>query len=102
VTITLCVSASGEKIAPQLIGKSKQPQGFPKASSGSTPLSKWGVHYDHTETSWQNHVTMTKYLQQLNAKARLWDQNFFVVWDNASCHTKAAKLLDPSGWYNIF
>ena len=93
ITITPVVSASGEKLELQVIGKSKHP----RALKGIDINSTFNVHYDHQAKAWQDGSSMLKLYHRFNRVALKRKSVLYMLLDNCSSHVWAAKLLDPDG-----
>ena len=94
ITVTLGVSASGEKFTTQVITKSA----CPGALKNIPDISKaFGIIYDHQANTWQNTSSYMHLLHKYNRIAKNHSLIFNVLQDNFSSHVCAAKILDPSG-----
>lgn len=94
ITVTLGVSASGEKFMTQVITKSARP----RALKGIPDISKaFGIIYDHQAKAWQDTSSYMRLLHKYNKIAKDRHCIFYVLQDNCSSHVCASKILDPSG-----
>jgi len=93
ITVTCAVSGTGEKLALQVINKSKKPQGMRPGCK----LKEYNCHFDSSKKAWQTAGTFATYVDKLNALAESRDVKFFVLVDNASSHLKAIKCLGALG-----
>lgn len=93
ITFTPIVSASGEKLELQVIGKSKNP----RAMKGIDINAVFGVHYEHQSKAWQDGGSMMRLFHRINRIARRRKSILYLLLDNCSSHVWAAKMLDPNG-----
>ena len=71
ITVTLIVSASGEKLIPQVIGKSKQPC----VLRGIDIDKKYQVKYDFQSKAWQDGSSMLQLFHRIAGVAQSCNQN---------------------------
>jgi DDE superfamily endonuclease len=93
ITVTPIVSASGEKLIPQVIGKSKQPC----VLRGIDIDKKYQVKYDFQSKAWQDGSSMLQLFCQIAGVAQSCKSKFYLLLDNCSLHVWAAKILHPEG-----
>ena len=93
ITVTLIVSASGEKLIPQVIGKSKQPC----VLRGIDIDKKYQVKYDFKSKAWQDGSSMLWLFHRIAGVAQSRKSKFYLLLDNCSSHVWAAKILHPEG-----
>ena len=93
ITVTPIVSAAGEKLVVQVIGKSKSPLALKNININET----YNVDYNHQSNAWQDGPSMLRLLHRINREARRRRSTFYVLLDNCSSHVYAAKLLDSNG-----
>ena len=93
MTFTPIISASGEKLELQVIGKSKSP----RAMKGININKTFNVYYEHQSKAWQDGSSMLRLLHRFNKVMRQRRAKLFMLLDNCSSHVWAAKLLDPTG-----
>ncbi|KAG0434559.1 Tigger transposable element-derived protein 6 [Dictyocoela muelleri] len=63
VTILFCVSFTGEKIDPLLIGKYKSPRGF-----RDLDFEKLGIKYEHNSKAWMTLENFERWLTNLGSR----------------------------------
>ena len=93
ITITPIVSASGERLHLQVIGKSKNP----RALKGIDINSTYKIVYESQTKAWQDGSTMLRLFHRINQVAKSRKSTFYILLDNCSSHVFAAKVLDPNG-----
>ena len=93
ITFTPVVSATGEKLELQVIGKSQ----FPRALKGIDISKKYGMVYDYQAKAWQNGSTMLRLFHRFDRVARNRKKTLYLLLDNCSSHVWAAKLVDQNG-----
>ncbi|KAL4233818.1 hypothetical protein ACF0H5_008496 [Mactra antiquata] len=81
VTVALCASATGEKLKPLVIGKSRRPRCFGKVKVESLP-----VCYKNNKKAWMNSRIYEEWLTGLDKKMRRQNRNILLFIDNASSH----------------
>lgn len=80
ITVLLCCSATGEKIRPLVIGRSKNPRCF---RGNKTPLE---VTYEANKRAWMTGDLFTKWLQRLNRGMSAKGRNILLLLDNCPAH----------------
>lgn len=93
ITVTPIVSAAGEKLIVQVIGKWKQPRALKNIDINST----YNVVYDHQVKAWQDGSSMLRLFHRIKREARRRHRRFYILLDNCSSHVFAARMLDPTG-----
>jgi DDE superfamily endonuclease len=93
ITVKPIVSASGEKLIPQVIGKSKQPC----VLRGIDIDKKYQVKYDFQSKEWQDGSSMLLLFHQVACVAQSCKYKFYFLLHNFSSHVWAAKILHPEG-----
>jgi hypothetical protein len=88
VTLALTCSASGEKLQPWLIGRSKNPRCFKKINK-----TLFRVHYRYNKTKWMTGLIMEEYLRWLDNKMRSEHRKVLLLLDNFSGHELGVKRL---------
>ncbi len=81
VTILFCVSRTGEKLSPLVIGKSKTPQSFK-----GRDITKMNLSYTHNSKAWMNLMTFKSWLEMLNMKIKSENRKILLILDNAPVH----------------
>ncbi|KAG0442234.1 Tigger transposable element-derived protein 6 [Dictyocoela muelleri] len=81
ITILFCVSMTGEKLNPLLIGKSKTPRGFKDLD-----FEKLKISYDYSQKAWMNLEIFKKWLDSLNLKMKESKRKILLTLDNAPVH----------------
>jgi hypothetical protein len=89
ITVTLIISASGEKLIPQVIGKSKQPC----VLRGIDIDKKYQVKYDFQSKAWQDGSSMLQLFHQIAGVAQSCKSKLYLLLDNCSSHVWAAEIL---------
>uniref|UniRef100_A0AAV1T6Q9 DDE-1 domain-containing protein n=1 Tax=Peronospora matthiolae TaxID=2874970 RepID=A0AAV1T6Q9_9STRA len=97
-TVSLFVSAAGEKFKMQVIGVERNPV----LLEGIDTKEMYDIQYEHSKTGWQVAQTTVSMLKSLNALARERKRTFRVVLDSAVPHVKAAMILDSQGDQRTF
>ncbi|KAF1315678.1 Tigger transposable element-derived protein 4-like, partial [Globisporangium splendens] len=97
-TVSLFVSAAGEKFDMQVIGVDRNPL----LLEGVNTQQMYNIQYGHSKTGWQVAHTMVGMLKSLNALAKSRKRTFRVILDSAVPHVKAAMILDSQGDQRTF
>lgn len=97
-TVSLFVSAAGEKFDMQVVGKDRNPQ----LLEGINAQQTYNIQYGHSKTGLQVAHTMVTLFKSLNALAKSRKRTFRVVLDSAVPHVKAAMILDSQGDQRTF
>ncbi|TMW60881.1 hypothetical protein Poli38472_000923 [Pythium oligandrum] len=97
-TVSLFVSAAGEKFDMQVIGVDRNPM----LLDGINTQHEYNIHYGHSKTGWQVAQTMVNMLKALNVMAKQRKRTFRVILDSAVPHVKAAMILDSQGDQRTF
>ena len=93
ITVTLIVSASGKKLTPEVIGKSKQPCVLRSIDIDK----KYQVKYDFQSKAWQDGSSMLPLFHWIACVAQSCKSKFYLLLDNCSSHVWVAKILHPEG-----
>lgn len=97
-TVSLFVSAAGEKFDMQVIGVDRNPL----LLEGINTQQTYNIQYGHSKTGWQVAHTTVGMLKSLNALAKSRKRTFRVILDSAVPHVKAAMILDSQGDQRTF
>ncbi|KAI9906748.1 hypothetical protein PsorP6_004438 [Peronosclerospora sorghi] len=97
-TVSIVVSAAGEKFDMQVIGVDPNPLSL----EGIDTKEMYKIQYEYSKTGWQVALTTVSMLKSLNALARERKRTFRVVLDSAVPHVKAAMILDSQGDQRTF
>ncbi|CAI5725372.1 hypothetical protein KXD40_002148 [Peronospora effusa] len=97
-TVTLFISAAGEKFDMQVIGMDRSPLLLEAIDT----QKMYNIQYGCSKTGWQVAQTTVSMLKSLNALARGRKRTFRVVLDSAVPHVKAAMILDSQGDQRTF
>ncbi|RLN92540.1 hypothetical protein BBJ28_00009071 [Nothophytophthora sp. Chile5] len=97
-TVSLFVSAAGEKFDMQVIGVDRNPL----LLEGIDTQQMYDIQYGYSKTGWQVAHTTVSMLKSLNALARSRKRTFRVILDSAVPHVKAAMILDSQGDQRTF
>ncbi|CEG49516.1 tigger transposable element-derived protein 4-like [Plasmopara halstedii] len=97
-TVSLFVSAAGEKHDLQVIGTNHKPLML----GGIDTKKTYSIQYGYSKSGWQVAQTTVSMLKSLNALARARKRTFRVVLDSAVPHVKAAMILDSQGDQRTF
>lgn len=97
-TVSLFVSAAGEKFDMQVIGVDRNPL----LLEGVNTQQAYNIHYGHSKSGWQVAHTTVCMLKALNALAKTRKRTFRVILDSAVPHVKAAMILDSQGDQRTF
>ncbi|KAJ8548491.1 hypothetical protein ON010_g11181 [Phytophthora cinnamomi] len=97
-TVSLVVSAAGEKFDLQVIGTDRNPL----LLEGVDTKETYNIQYGYSKTGWQVAQTTVNMLKSLNALARERKRTFRVILDSAVPHVKAAMILDSQGDQRTF
>ena len=84
LTVLLCANASGEKLKPLVIGKSKQPRSFGRLKHSQLPVNwKW------SKKAWMTGDLFEQWLHELNNKMIFERRKILLFIDNATVHCTA-------------
>ncbi|GMF21772.1 unnamed protein product [Phytophthora fragariaefolia] len=97
-TVSLFVSAAGEKFDMQVIGVDRNPL----LLDGIDTRETYNIQYGYSKTGWQVAQTTVSMLKSLNLLARERKRTFRVILDSAVPHVKAAMILDSQGDQRTF
>ncbi|EEY62534.1 uncharacterized protein PITG_21598 [Phytophthora infestans T30-4] len=97
-TVSLFVSAAGEKHDLQVIGTDRSPL----LLEGIDTKETYNIQYGYSKTGWQVAQTTVSMLKSLNALAKERKRTFRVILDSAVPHVKAAMILDSQGDQRTF
>ncbi|GMF27443.1 unnamed protein product [Phytophthora lilii] len=97
-TVSLFVSAAGEKFDMQVIGVDRNPL----LLEGIDTRETYNIQYGYSKTGWQVAQTTVSMLKSLNSLARERKRTFRVILDSAVPHVKAAMILDSQGDQRTF
>lgn len=81
ITVLLCVSATGEKLKPFVIGKSAKPRCFQ-----GIDIMNLGVTYANNKKAWMTSALFTDWLRKLNNKMAITGRKILLFIDNCSAH----------------
>ncbi|KAG0437846.1 Tigger transposable element-derived protein 4 [Dictyocoela muelleri] len=81
LTLLLCISMTGEKLDPLLIGKSKCPKGFKNLD-----FDNLKIQYDSNVSSWMTVKIFKNWLDKLNEKMTIAGRNLLLSLENAQVH----------------
>ena len=85
ITVALCCNASGtDKMMPLVIGKSKNPRGFPKNFNVQQI-----VHYFHNQKAWMTSTLFSEWIKRFDTYVK---RKVILLLDNASSHVHHLKL----------
>jgi hypothetical protein len=88
-TALICVSMTGEKMKPMIIGKSANPRSFP---SNNLTHQKY-FYYESSSNAWVTSAIFLRYLLILNVKFRAEGRFVALLLDNCSSHHIDEALL---------
>ncbi|GMF29705.1 unnamed protein product [Phytophthora fragariaefolia] len=93
ISVMMAVSATGEKLHLQVVGKDPNPDSLKDVDT----LSSYGIHYrDHCRAS-QDANTIADFIQAMNHEASVRKEIWYLVLDSCTAHVAAAHALNPSG-----
>jgi predicted DNA-binding protein (UPF0251 family) len=93
VSVAMALSAAGEKLHLQVVGKDPSPASLKDIDA----LSAFGIQYrDHCRAVHDTHI-ITDFIQTLNQEATARKQVWYLVLDSCTAHVAAAHGLNPSG-----
>ncbi|KAF4042751.1 DDE superfamily endonuclease [Phytophthora infestans] len=93
ISVAMAVSASGEKLHLQVVGKDPNPESIKDVDT----LATYGVQYrDHCRAA-HDAPTITDFIQAMNHEATARKQIWYLVLDSCTAHVAAAHSLNPSG-----
>ncbi|CAH0477469.1 unnamed protein product [Peronospora belbahrii] len=97
-TVSLFISAAGEKFDMQVIGMDRNPLLLEAIDT----KKMYKIQYGYSKTGWQVAQTTVTMLKSLNVLARERKRTFRVILDSAVPHVKAAMILDSQGDQRTF
>ncbi|ETP43069.1 hypothetical protein, variant 4 [Phytophthora nicotianae P10297] len=93
ISVAMAVSASGEKLHLQVVGKDPNPDSIKDVDT----LTTYGVQYrDHCRAT-HDAPTIADFTQAMNHEATARKQIWYLVLDSCTAHVAAAHSLNPSG-----
>ncbi|ETI45175.1 hypothetical protein, variant 4 [Phytophthora nicotianae P1569] len=93
ISVAMAVSASGEKLHLQVVGKDPNPDSIKDVDT----LTTYGVQYrDHCRAT-HDAPTIADFIQAMNHEATARKQIWYLVLDSCTAHVAAAHSLNPSG-----
>ncbi|KAK1945637.1 Tigger transposable element-derived protein 4 [Phytophthora citrophthora] len=93
ISVAMAVSASGEKLHLQVVGKDPTPDSIKDVDT----LTTYGVQYrDHCRAT-HDAPTIADFIQAMNHEATARKQVWYLVLDSCTAHVAAAHSLNPSG-----
>lgn len=81
MTVLLCVSSTGEKLKPLVIGKAAKPRCFKHLDRNSLP-----VQYFSNRKAWMTASIFSEWLNSLNNKMQIKCRRILILVDNCSAH----------------
>ncbi|TMW62921.1 hypothetical protein Poli38472_005539 [Pythium oligandrum] len=91
VTLSLMVSAAGERFKLQIISEEDLPT--PDSATTDIPFVLSGTH----RASWQDTSSLAMYLQLMSDEARARNETWYVIMDASPAHSAFVHLADPAG-----
>ena len=88
ITLAFTCSATGEKLQPWVIGKSKNPRCFKNINR-----SLLRIKYRHNKSKWMTGLIMEEYLRWLDNKMRAEGRKVLLLLDNFSGHELGVQLV---------
>ncbi|TDH67141.1 hypothetical protein CCR75_001594 [Bremia lactucae] len=93
ISVALAVSAMGEKLHLQVVGKNPMPESMKDVDT----LTTYGVYYREQYRATHDASTIVHFIQAMNHEAMLRKQVWFVVLDSCTAHVAAAHSLTSTG-----
>lgn len=87
LTVSLCVSATGEKEKPLIIWTSKKPRCFK-----GKDLNNLGVYWHSNKKAWMTSSIFEEWLVLFDKKMKNQSRKVLLVLDNATCHSNLSEL----------
>lgn len=87
MTIAFCASATGEKLKPLMIWRSKNPRCFKGKN-----MNRLGIHWKANKKSWMTSSIFEEWLMDFDKKMKREGRNVLLILDNATCHKHEATL----------
>lgn len=81
VSVAFCVSSTGEKLLPLVIGKAARPRSFK-----GLDLCRIGIKYTNSYKSWMTSTIFQEYLKELNKIMAENNRKILLLVDNAPSH----------------
>ncbi|CAH0520993.1 unnamed protein product [Peronospora belbahrii] len=95
ISIAIALSASGEKLHLQVVGKDPNPDSLKAVDT----ITNYGVQYrDRCRAAHDAH-TIADFIQAMNQEAASRKQVWYLVLDSCTAHVAAAHTLNPSGLF---
>jgi hypothetical protein len=88
ITLAFTCSATGEKLQPWVIGKSKNPRCFKNINKRLLR-----IEYRHNKSKWMTGLIMEEYLRWLDNKMRVEGRKVLLLLDNFSGHELGVQLV---------
>ncbi|KAI9912922.1 hypothetical protein PsorP6_005591 [Peronosclerospora sorghi] len=93
ISIAVAMSATGEKLYLQVVGKDPRPESLHDID----PLTSFGIQYrDNGRAAHDVHAT-SDFLHAMNHEAKMRKQVWYLVLDTCTAHVAAANALQSSG-----
>ncbi|KAG6968212.1 hypothetical protein JG688_00005918 [Phytophthora aleatoria] len=93
ISVAMAVSASGEKLHLQVVGKDPNPESIKDVDT----LTTYGVQYRDNCRATHDATTIVDFIQAMNHEATARKQVWYLVLDSCTAHVAAAHSLNPSG-----
>jgi len=94
ITLLLCMSQTGEKIKPLIIGKSKRPHSFKNQY-----IENLNLEYENNAKAWMSLDIFSKWLLRLNELFKLQKRKILLLLDNAPVHPINIELSNIELFY---
>ncbi|CAI5701799.1 hypothetical protein KXD40_002981 [Peronospora effusa] len=93
ISVAMAMSASGEKLHMQAVGKDSNPDSLKDVDT----LTSYGIQYrDQCRAAHDAH-TISDFIQAMNQEATSRKQVWYLVLNSCTAHVAAAHALNPSG-----
>ncbi|RLN76852.1 hypothetical protein BBJ28_00001633 [Nothophytophthora sp. Chile5] len=95
ISVAMAVSAAGEKLQLQVVGKDPNPPSLKDVDA----LTAYEIQYRDQCRAWHDSHAIVEFIQAMNTEATTRNQLWYLVLDSCAAHVAAAHALDPSGSY---
>ncbi|KAL4148907.1 hypothetical protein QTP88_003046 [Uroleucon formosanum] len=96
LTVLLCVSISGEKLKPLVIGKSVKPRCFK-----GIDVSKLAIEWKANSEAWMTTHIMIDWLQRVDQEMKTQNRKILLFLDNATSHAHLSLDNDVQNAHNL-